>query len=304
MRLNYLNTFCAFVENEYNMNKTAEVLGTSHLMVKKNLRNLENQLKRKLFYSKNLKLIPTEEGMRFYKELKPQLNLLNSIIDTVRSDENTLKIATTQAFTSCWLPIFLNNLMKEYPKISIDSLDKPEDLTQKNCDIFLGTKTDLPKKGSLHEKHLCDFHIMMFGNKKYLDSMGLPVSLEDLREHKIIGYSHVPDYFTSDNPNYHLRLLEPIKTSLTFCNSYNMLQAIEMGLGIGPISKESAMSSNEVLLPILPEIFKPQKIEVFAFSRFDFVKDERISDVFDKIKNNMKGYLSDLQKKYETLTKT
>ena len=304
MHLEYLTTFCSLIENNCSLKTTASACNTTPIVIKKRLRNLELQLGQNLVYSRNKQLNPTEMGMRVYERIKLHTIFLNNTINDIKNEQETIRLSSTQTFITCWHKNFLNGFFQKYPKIEVIGIDKPIDLVQNNHDIFIGSLTDEIGRNQIHKRLLCNFHLMLCASTEYLEKAGNPKTVDELQKHRLICYPDDHYIYTFRDPNHLYKDISLGENYIKLNGGYNIVQAIENGWGIGPISIESAMSSKANIVPILPKIIKPQQVDVYCFSRGCFDSDTRTREIFATIKEDVDKQLAYIDEKYENITGT
>lgn len=106
-----------------NFTKAAEDLGLTQSGISRQIRNLEDFLGTQLFHRSGPRLVLTETGANYYRDLALTLDRLEEIsIDAVRgrSVDTSLMIGTHPTFASRWLPQRLGSFVSSYPDIPVE----------------------------------------------------------------------------------------------------------------------------------------------------------------------------------------
>lgn len=106
-----------------NFTKAAEDLGLTQSGISRQIRNLEEFLGVTLFHRSGPRLVLTEVGATYYRDLALALDKLQEIsIDAVRgrSIDSSLMIGTHHTLASRWLPARLGSFIAAHPEIPIE----------------------------------------------------------------------------------------------------------------------------------------------------------------------------------------
>lgn len=106
-----------------NFTKAAEDLGLTQSGISRQIRNLEDFLGVTLFHRSGPRLVLTEIGATYYRDLALTLDRLQEIsIDAVRgrSVDSSLMIGTHHTLASRWLPARLGAFIAAHPEIPIE----------------------------------------------------------------------------------------------------------------------------------------------------------------------------------------
>ncbi|MCY1667669.1 LysR substrate-binding domain-containing protein [Rhizobium sp. SL86] len=106
-----------------NFTKAADDLGLTQSGVSRQIRNLEDFLGTTLFHRSGPRLVLTETGANYYRNLALTLDRLEEIsIDAVRgrSVDSSLMIGTHPTLASRWLPARLGAFIGSYPDIPLE----------------------------------------------------------------------------------------------------------------------------------------------------------------------------------------
>ena len=76
-------------------------------------------------------------------------------------------------------------------EISVDYGDRTRDLAREGFDI--GIRIGKMRDNALMQRKLCEDDSVVSASPAYLDRAGRPQALADLRDHQVIGYSHMPN---------------------------------------------------------------------------------------------------------------
>ncbi len=246
--------------------KAGEKLNLSQSAISRQISGLENSIQVPLFHRHARGLLLTEQGemlFRTARKISSQLSIIEGRLkDSRETPSGPLRITTSVALGSIWLTKHIKDFIEHYPSIEISMLldDSGKNLAMREADIAL--RMSSPTEPDLIQRHVMSIKMRCFASPEYLKEFGMPQSMEDLDNHRIIAFG---DSATPPFPNVDWLLSAgtdtPRKPWLCVNNTYAILRTIEHGIGIGSlpdfISKEATN-----LIQILQDAEAPT-IEVY-----------------------------------------
>jgi DNA-binding transcriptional LysR family regulator len=248
-----------------------EKLNLSQSAVSRQVSALEESLRVPLFHRHARGLILTEQGEVLYRtahEVFGKLAITQALLTESKDrPRGPLKITTTVAFGSTWLAPRMNEFLEIYPEIEVHLIlsDKNLDLGMREADVAI--RLTPPTQAELIQRHLLTVHMHIFASPAYIKRHGMPLTPEDLDEHRIVVYGHdtsppVPDV------NWPLRVgrnKKELRTpAMTVNNVYAVMRAVQSGAGLGALPGYMSQDGNE-LVRVLPEIDGPQIDAFFVY---------------------------------------
>lgn len=240
-----------------------ETLGLSQSAVSRQISALEADLKTPLFHRHARGLVLTEDGETLFQtvsEVASKLNLAESLLSQSQNlPSGELKITTPVGFGTVWITQHLNEFMTEYPDITVELLlnDEQIDLAMRAADAALWTME--PNHPELIRRPIMKSKVRAYASKTYVEKFGIPETITDLDNHKLVSYS--------GHPAQHLapvawlttigRENKPPRPAAFRVNSVvAMKYAIRNGLGIGMIPDYLTEQESD-LVGVLNEIEPP-----------------------------------------------
>jgi DNA-binding transcriptional LysR family regulator len=248
-----------------------ERLNLSQSAVSRQISALEGSLKVPLFHRHARGLVLTEQGDLLYRtahEVFGKVAMTEAMLtDSKERPRGELKISTTVAFGSTWLAPRLKDFLDTYPEIDVHLLlsDRTVDLSVREADVAI--RMTPPTQAELIQRHLLTVHIHIFASASYTKRHGLPLTVEELDDHRLIVYGHdasppVPDV------NWLLRLGRTSNDlrvpALTVNNVYAIMRAVRSGAGLGALPDFMAQSDDE-LVRVLPDLDGPRIDAYFVY---------------------------------------
>lgn len=265
-----------YVIKEGSLLKAAVVLEKNHTTLSKHLTDLEETYSVKLFVRKRKRLELTDKGEELFKLAQQTIpNLENGateILAPTQIQSNKLRIVTTTGVIGIWLIKKIKILAEEFPdlKIAIITTNADIDFETSKADIGI-----LPKQSSkgLSQRKIRTHHLQLFASPEYLQKYGIPKSLDDLKNHKLISF--YSDFEGNiGNVDWHLKRGLPdhtLRESLLSINSgFLVLEAGRQGIGIISIVEEFEYLKNTDLVKVLPDELG-SVIDIFYVIRADAV---------------------------------
>jgi DNA-binding transcriptional LysR family regulator len=178
-----------------------------------------------------------------------------------------LKITTTVAFGSTWLAPRMREFMEVYPEIEVSLLlsDRDVDLSMREADVAV--RLTPPRQPDLIQRHLLIVHMHIYASPSYIKKFGMPTTVEELDDHRIIVYGEdtrppVPDVnwlLRAGHASGRLR-----RPALTVNNVYGILRAVQSGAGLGALPEFMGDGLTD-LVQVLPELDGPQFDAYFVY---------------------------------------
>ena len=197
--LNDLETFLTVMELG-TVTAAAARLNLSKSVVSKRITDLESTLGAALFRRNAGRITPTEAALRLAERLRPALSELVAATESTAWDmdgvaplRGSLSIAAPMSFGVLHLGPIIARFAEANPEldIAVDYDDRTRDLAREGFDV--GVRIGKMRDNALMQRKLCEDESVAVASPAYLDRMGRPRSLADLRDHQVIGYSHMPN---------------------------------------------------------------------------------------------------------------
>jgi len=256
-----------YVAKEKSITRAAQHLRMFQPSVTRSIQQLEHQAKSKLFIRNPRGLILTKQGEILFERvcnMMVELELAtNEISGTADQVSGELTITTTYGYASTVLFKYISDFSKRYPDIILHIIcdDQDLDLTKKEADVAIRPHDINITK--LEQLFLHKRKLQLFASEKYLSNKGIPESVEDLDNHKLIIFNKKNSIIAnSGNADWILglgttpdRRRNPVMTT----NSVEFLaQMAQSELGIIGLSNDSSLIEKYKLKRILPHIEGPE----------------------------------------------
>jgi DNA-binding transcriptional LysR family regulator len=176
------------------------------------------------------------------------------------------------------LPALLAPLLAKHPALDIELAlsNAPADLLHQEADIAI--RMVRPTQGALRARHVGSIALGFFAAPAYQRQHGLPASIADLADHRLIG----PDRSLPDqNMVEQLGTMvgAPVRFALRTDSHPAQLAAVRAGLGIGVVQVPVAARD---LLRVLPEV-TVASLDTWIVTHEDLRHSPRIDAVFNHL---------------------
>jgi DNA-binding transcriptional LysR family regulator len=213
----------------------AEVLGLTGTTLMRKIDRLEEELGFKLFLRGQSGLSLSDEGRALLFDVEQMERLSFNIFRraSLSTDvRGSVRVAVTEGPGISWILPRLIDFQKTYRKIMVDLRCAMEQADVSRLEADISIQLARPTNPDLIVTKLGRLHIYAFASEAYRDAYGLPKSLSDLSNHRIVKQHGVQ----LDESGYArilgLESLEGI-VGISTNSSVAVLYAIERGAGIG-----------------------------------------------------------------------
>lgn len=231
------------------------VLGLTQPTVARQIDALEEALGLQLFVRNHRGLAPTAAALRLqpYAEtlFQTSAGLLRAVSDASEIG-GTVRITAGETVGIEFLPPILAGLRKAYPALHLELSvsDAIEDIMQRKADIAV--RMVEPVQKTLTKRHVNTVEFGLYAHASYVARRGLPLELDDLRAHDIIGFDTDTPVLRASTEPY--PWLQRAHLALRTDSASAQLAAIRSGLGIG-YHQSRVADRTPGLVRVLPEKF-------------------------------------------------
>lgn len=240
-----------------------ETLNLSQSAVSRQISALEESLRVSLFHRHARGLMLTEQGemlFRTTREVFAKLSMAEAwLSESKEKPKGPLKITCTVAFGSIWLAPRMREFMDLYPDVTVNVIlaDNELDLSMREADVAI--RMSPPRQPDLVQRHILTVHSHIFASPAYIKANGMPQSVADLDNHRLITYGE-----EAAPPTPETNWLEMVgmpagkrrKPHLTVNNLYAIMETVTSGLGLASLPEFVAQGQDN-LVQVLPEIEGP-----------------------------------------------
>lgn len=231
----------------------SRALGLNHATVARRLTALEDALGSSLFQRRTSGTALTMQGEKFliHAEAMESASLAASEAADANSEiEGTVRIGAPDGFGVAFLAPRLHQLIERHPALRIELVPVPRAFSLSRREADIAVTLERPREGRLVARKLTDYSLGLYASRHYLDTHGIPQSLDELRHHRLVGYvddllyTASLDYTAAFNTEWHSRI--------AVSSAMGQTEAVRAGAGIGILHAFMARRDSD-LVPLLPQ---------------------------------------------------
>ncbi len=221
--------------------KGAELIGITDSGVSRAIGRLETRLGVRLLDRTTRSVTLTDEGRRFYEEVKPHLNAIEDAAMVVSGAASAVRGRLKVDIDPFFLPLVLagrlGGFCERYPDLSIEFVTREHlgDLVAEGIDLAI--RFGQPRFASLVARKLIEAPILTVASPRYLERHGRPAHPRDLAAHRCLQF--IDPYTGRPFEWEFIREDETIGVSttgpLTFTDPKTMLDECLAGTGIAQV---------------------------------------------------------------------
>jgi DNA-binding transcriptional LysR family regulator len=213
----------------------ADALGLTGTTLMRKIDRLEEELGFKLFLRDQSGLSLSDEGRALLFDVEQMERLSFNIFRRASMSteiNGTVRVAVTEGPGNSWVLPRLIDFQKTYRKIVVDLRCAMEQADVSRLEADISIQLERPTDPDLIVTKVGRLHIYAFASEGYRDAFGLPKSLPELKNHRIIKQHGVQLDETGYARILGLESLEGI-VGISTNSSVAVLYAVERGAGIG-----------------------------------------------------------------------
>ena len=190
MTIRDLRIFLSVIDTDCNFTKTAELLNLTQPAVSQAIHELEEHYSIKLFGKNGKRLVLTEGGKVFEAEARRVVAILDEMERKSRNwdAEGILRIGASITIGTCFLPFYVKEFQKQYPKLRIKALINQsgileEGLLRNSIDIAL--MEGIPSSDALKSEEYMDDYLVPVASPEVAED-GAVLTIEEFRKKRFI----------------------------------------------------------------------------------------------------------------------
>lgn len=246
------------------LTKAGEVLNLSQSAVSRQISALEEKMGIALFHRHARGLMLTEQGEILFRTVSEMVAKLqateNTLAEASAKPKGPFKIAVPATFGTIWLAAQMKEYTELYPDIAVTLIceDRELDLTLRQADAAI--RFHPARHPDLVGVPIMSLRNSIYASNDYLRQHGIPTSLGDLQNHRLLGFDHSVSGAPFPEVNWLFELPEAKTYGLVPSFKVNSLlamrTAIKQGMGIACLP-DYLMHRTRHISRVLPEINGP-----------------------------------------------
>lgn len=281
------------VMQEGSLSAAARSLGSTQPTIGRHIAELERALNITLFIRTQGGLTPTEAANALLGSVTEMASIA-AAMERVASHQGegiqgTVRVTSSDVIGIEILPNMFTNIAEKYPDVSIELVlsDKIQNLLNREADIAI--RFFRPIQTQLIARRIGSIELGFYAHKTYLEKHGVPSTLGDLAQHKLIGFDQLTDYIRTVSKKLPFPL-EKSRFSFRTDSNVAQLSLIRAGAGIG-ICQSNLAQRDESLIRLLPDNFTFE-MDAWVTMHEDLRKSPVCQAVFDELVTGLLSYVN------------
>ncbi|MCP8883193.1 LysR family transcriptional regulator [Devosia sp. XJ19-1] len=231
----------------------ARALRLNHATVARRLTALEEALGSKLFVRKTNGSDLSGAGERFLIHAEAMESAMLAAREAAGANaavDGTVRVGAPDGFGVAFLAPRLGELAERHPGLRLELVPVPRAFSLSRREADIAVTLERPREGRLVARKLTDYSLGLYASRGYLDRHGTPKSLDDLRDHRLVGY--VQDLLYTASLDYTGEFLDGWRSGIAVSSAMGQTEAVRSGAGIGILHAFMARTDSD-LVSVLPE---------------------------------------------------
>lgn len=246
-----LKSFLACARHK-SFRNAADLLGVTSTTLMRRIDRLEQRIGCRLFLRDQSGLTISEAGLAMIADLtemeRHAFNIFRHASQSSGSAAGTVRVAVTEGPGNFWILPRLIDFQKTYRKITVDLRCTMEQADVARLETDIAIQFERPTNPDLIAARIARLHIYPFVSEGYRRLFGVPTSLAELRNHRIIKQSAPQLDDTAYARILGLTSLEGV-VGIKTNSSIGVLYAVERGAGVGFLPT-AAIALGAPLIPV------------------------------------------------------
>jgi len=270
----------------------ARRLGVAQPTLGRHIESLEDALGVDLFRRSSRGLTPTDAALRFAPHVEEMAAaaapLARAAAGESAPDQGVVRVTASEVIGCEVLPPLFADFRLANPGIVVELAvtNRNEDLSRRDADIAV--RMIRPTQNALVARRIGESKIGLFAHRAYLKAFGTPLTLDDLKAHKLIGYDQ------DDRPFRGIGALADQLSRETFGfrsdNNLAQLAALRAGVGIGGC-QENIANRDPNLVRLLADSFA-FGLEIWLAIHEDARATPRIRRLFEHLADGLTQFVN------------
>lgn len=237
------------------LGRAAEQLGISVMTLSRHLNQLQRRVGSTLLtrHSKGMQL--TNEGCRlidFLERAEAEIEASGSIFEQQGSSvSGTVRVAAPEGFALKVLTPQLGSLLDAHPDLVVEIVPQTPGFSLSRREADIAVMVGRPDETRLQFESIGTYGLGLYASEIYFNRFGVPGSIDELHEHRLIGY--VEDLLFSARLNIARAVWNDWQSNLTIYSPIGQVEAVRAGLGIA-VLHEFLLEDQTPLIAVLPEL--------------------------------------------------
>jgi DNA-binding transcriptional LysR family regulator len=282
------------VMTEGSLSAAARALGLTQPTLGRQVAELERALGVALFTRSPQGLKPTDAALDLRPHAQAMAGAASALVRAASGAGDTargvVRLTASEIIGAEVLPRILADFRPLHPGVAVElSLDnQQQDLLRGAADIAV--RMVRPTQDALVARRLADTHLGLYAHRRYVEAEGAPASLDDLRDHAVVGFDKGTPFLRGLVQRVPL---PPRGFAFRADSDLAQLAAVRAGFGIGFIQHGVARRDPD-LIPVCPGQINFD-LPVWLVMHEDLRTTPRMRTMFDHLARGLSAFLATSQ---------
>lgn len=269
----------------------ARRLGLTQPTAGRHIDALEQSLGSKLFTRSQRGLAPTPLALELIPHAENMTAAQNAFTRAAsgeaKQDRGTVRLTASEVIGCEVLPALLADFCAIHRGIAVELVvsNRAQNLSRREADIAV--RMVRPQQEALVARRIGAVAIGLFAHRGYARARGLPATIDDLANHRLIGFDR--DEWSFRSLKGGPQLIRREMFGFRVDNDLAQIAALRAGVGIGGCQLPIAARDPD-LLPVLPREIS-YKLEVWLAMHESSKAIRRVRLLYDHLADGLAGYL-------------
>ena len=233
------------------LSRAGRAMGVDATTIGRRLRRLEERLGATLFEQTRSGQIITEAGERLLAAVEEMAQAAARVdkLDPREGLQGTVRLSVSEGFGNWVLARHVASFTDRHPQIMLDLVASSGFLSPSKREADIAVLLSRPKAGPLMARKLTDYALRLYASPAWLARHGVPTKVQDLRDHRLIGY--IPDLLYAPELRYLSEVHPDLSAHLrsSSINAQQRLVASGAGIAVLPCFIGDADRATRRVLP-------------------------------------------------------
>jgi DNA-binding transcriptional LysR family regulator len=252
----HLRTFLSVVK-EGGLSQAARDRGLSQPTAGRHVDALEQSLGEALFTRSRNGMTPTAAALRLVPHAEAMQNAAAALRRSATTDETDIRgpirLTAPEIVAQEVLPPILTSFIERFPAIELELVASNDALDLLTREADIAVRTIRPEQQAIVARKVGACRIGLFARHTYIDAQGMPETMEQLSQHRLIGYDRNPMAVRmTEGLGIHVT---PDMFSFRSDSETTQLEMLRAGYGIGGVQEPLAKLDPD-LVPVMPDVVR------------------------------------------------
>ncbi len=237
------------------LSAAAKSLSVDATTVGRRIDRLSGELKTTLFEVGPAGHMLTASGIELQKHAEEVERSIIAAASSITGEQSsfagTVRLSLSEGFATWVVAKNLTSFKALHPQIKLEIVTTNGFLNPSKREADLAVMLARPIKGPLIAHKLTDYTLGLYASREYLEKFPTPQTVNDLRQHDLIGY--ISDFIYAEELRYLTEISDDLTPSISSSSINVQRELTRAGLGVSVLPNFIG-SMDEQLIPVMPSI--------------------------------------------------